>query len=148
MKRILFAAIVICLAAGAKGQKLDLGQGTFMMNAGMDVYHVPRAKFFLGNVRPSLDLNYFAADKFALGLGFDYRADLKTAALEPGLRFYPAGAFFVRGRGYLPTSFQNIDASAGIGYDWALTDKWAIETNADYYFSGETVFRFAFALFL
>ena len=148
LKKITIALTLVAgLLMTAEAQKIKKDQGNVQANFGFDVYRTPGSDF--GNIQPSLDLNYFAANNFAVGLGFNYSSGLKTAALEPGVRLYPFGGMFLRTRAFVPTKFNWIDVSAGLGYDWALSDKWAIETNADYYLrSKSTVLRMGIALFL
>ena len=131
MKKITLVMVAMIFALGSYAQKIDTEKGSFMINAGMDVYRVPRAKFFEGNINPSLDFDYFFANNFAGTFGLNYNAGARATGIEPGLRFYPAGALFLRTRAHMPINLNAIDMSFGIGYDFMASDMLAVEVNID-----------------
>ena len=74
-------------------------------------------------------MNYYIADRFTLGLGFDYSTSLKRTNISPGFRWYFNDGFFLRGKAYIASDFNYIDVGPGIGHDFFLNDNWAIEAN-------------------
>ncbi len=55
VKKITLGCIVALFTLGSTfAQKIDKDKGSFMINAGLDFYRVPRAKFFQGHINPTL----------------------------------------------------------------------------------------------
>jgi len=143
-----FAAAMSCvLTANAQ-----LYKGDFLLNGGVNIYST-------SNINPitigekivfGFDINYFAADKFSLGGGFEYFNDLNKGAIALGMRYYLSETIFFRSKGYYFFNKKKnpFDLSFGLGNDFMLSDHWAIEVNADYYVQPKAViFRFGLGVF-
>lgn len=129
----------------------EVGKGHFQMNAGMDLYNTRnRNPITVANtIKTDLDFNYYVAEKFTVGLGFDYNTGLKRTNFSPGFRLYAGNTFFFRTKAYIPQTFDNVDVGLGIGNDFFLSDNWAIEGNVDYLIRAKAAyFRVGIALFL
>ncbi|MBW8048782.1 MAG: hypothetical protein FVQ77_00265 [Cytophagales bacterium] len=130
-------------------------QGDFLLNGGVNLYNTNNKKPFKNfgkSVGFGFDLNYFAADKFALSGGFEYFNSLSRSAAALGLRLYFSETFFLRSKGYYlvkaPLKGSSFDVSFGLGNDFMLNDHWAVEANADYYvLSNAFVFRLGMGVF-
>ena len=133
------------------GFSQEVGEGHFQINAGMDIYSTSnRNPVTIGRtIRTDLDFNYYVANRFTVGVGFDYSTALQRTNFSPGFRLYASDGFFFRSKAYIPQTFNYVDVGVGIGNDFFLSDNWAIEGNVDYMIRANTaVFRAGIALFL
>ena len=150
-KFYVFAAAMSCvLTANAQPY-----QGDFLLNGGVNVFqfnlkaNTLTIKFF-EPVRFGFDLNYFAADRFAISGGFEYTDLDKSSAAALGLRLFLSETIFLRSKGYyfFGRDKKPLDISFGFGNDFMLSDHWAVEANADYYVQlNAFVFRLGMGVF-
>lgn len=143
-----FALAIFCvLTTNAQPYK-----GDFLLNGGVNIYSTRNINpvTFGKNIVFGFDLNYFAADKFSLGGGFEYFNGLSKGAVDLGMRYYFSETIFFRSKGYYFFNKKKnpFDLSFGLGNDFMLSDHWAIEVNAEYYVQPKAViFRFGIGVF-